>query len=95
MADAMDPLTREQVLDAKTTAILQQLIGPNVEFLSVKAVFKMAPPPFLAVAPGLVLLAGQRQALDLDRARRCHARKRLPAPRARQPPRALYPAQRR
>lgn len=40
MAEAMDPLTRKHVLDAKTTAILQQLIGPNVEFLSVKAVFK-------------------------------------------------------
>jgi len=40
MADGMDPLTRAQVTSAKTTAILQQLIGPNVEFLSVKAVFK-------------------------------------------------------
>lgn len=40
MADGMDPLTQEQVTSAKISAILQQLIGPNIEFLSVKAVFK-------------------------------------------------------
>lgn len=46
MANAMDPFTHEQVLDAKIGAILQQLIGPSVEFLSVKAVFKNAQTTF-------------------------------------------------
>jgi hypothetical protein len=42
MADAMDAFTAARVQDAKVAGILQQLIGPNVEFLSVKAVFKNA-----------------------------------------------------
>jgi ectoine hydroxylase-related dioxygenase (phytanoyl-CoA dioxygenase family) len=46
MADAMDDFTRDQVTSAKIAAILQQLIGPNVEFLSVKAVFKNATTTF-------------------------------------------------
>jgi len=40
MADGMDPITQEQVTSAKISAVLQQLIGPHIEFLSVKAVFK-------------------------------------------------------
>jgi len=46
MADSMDPYTRDSVQDAKVVAILQQLLGPNVEFLSVKAVFKNAQTTF-------------------------------------------------
>jgi ectoine hydroxylase-related dioxygenase (phytanoyl-CoA dioxygenase family) len=42
MSDQMDPFTGDRVLDAKIGKILQQLVGPNVEFLSVKAVFKNA-----------------------------------------------------
>jgi ectoine hydroxylase-related dioxygenase (phytanoyl-CoA dioxygenase family) len=42
MPEMMDAYTRTRMLDAKMLAILQQLIGPNVEFLSVKAVFKNA-----------------------------------------------------
>jgi hypothetical protein len=42
MANVMDPFTAARVQDAKIVAILQQLIGPNVEYLSVKAVFKNA-----------------------------------------------------
>lgn len=40
MCDRMDPLTATHVQSPKTVAILQQLIGPAVEFLSYKAVFK-------------------------------------------------------
>ena len=46
MADSMDPYTRDSVQDAKVVAILQQLLGPNVEFLSMKAVFKNAQTTF-------------------------------------------------
>jgi ectoine hydroxylase-related dioxygenase (phytanoyl-CoA dioxygenase family) len=46
MADSMDPYTRDRVQDPKIVAILQQLLGPNVEFLSVKAVFKNAQTTF-------------------------------------------------
>ena len=46
MADKMDPFTHEHVLAEKIGAILAQLIGPNVEFLSVKAVFKNATTTF-------------------------------------------------
>jgi len=42
MPEMMDAYTSAKVQDPKTVAILQQLIGPNVEFLSVKAVFKNA-----------------------------------------------------
>ncbi len=42
MPEMMDSYTSAKVQDAKTVCILQQLIGPNVEFLSVKAVFKNA-----------------------------------------------------
>lgn len=40
MAEAMDPLTASQVGAPRLLTALQQLIGPDVEFLSVKAVFK-------------------------------------------------------
>ncbi|MCB0079820.1 MAG: hypothetical protein KDE47_02765 [Caldilineaceae bacterium] len=40
MADDMDDYTQTQVCSDRITAALQQLIGPRVEFLSVKAVFK-------------------------------------------------------
>jgi phytanoyl-CoA hydroxylase len=46
MAEAMDPLTREHVCAARLVAGLRQLIGPDVEFLSVKAVFKNAQTTF-------------------------------------------------
>jgi len=46
MPEMMDSYTNTKVQDAKTVAILQQLIGPNVEFLSVKAVFKNAKTTF-------------------------------------------------
>jgi phytanoyl-CoA hydroxylase len=46
MSDQMDPFTRSRVLDTKIGQILQQLIGPNIEFLSVKAVFKNAKTTF-------------------------------------------------
>ena len=46
MADSMDPYTRDSVQDAKVVTILQQLLGPNVEFLSMKAVFKNAQTTF-------------------------------------------------
>lgn len=46
MPEMMDPYTADKMLDPKTVAILQQLIGPNVEFLSVKAVFKNAKTTF-------------------------------------------------
>lgn len=42
MPEMMDSYTSAKVQDAKVVQILQQLIGPNVEFLSVKAVFKNA-----------------------------------------------------
>ena len=40
MADDIDDYTQIQVCSDRITAALQQLIGPHVEFLSVKAVFK-------------------------------------------------------
>ena len=40
MSDRMDPLTAEHIQNPKTVAILQQLLGSDVEFLSIKAVFK-------------------------------------------------------
>lgn len=46
MADAMDEFTRDQLTNATVVGILQQLIGPAVEFLSVKAVFKNATTTF-------------------------------------------------
>lgn len=46
MPEMLDPYTRGRVLDSHIAAILQQLIGPNVEFLSVKAVFKNAKTSF-------------------------------------------------
>lgn len=42
MPEMMDMYTSDKVQDAKVVGILEQLIGPNVEFLSVKAVFKNA-----------------------------------------------------
>ena len=46
MADSMDAYTRDSVQAPKVVAILQQLLGPNVEFLSMKAVFKNAQTTF-------------------------------------------------
>lgn len=46
MCDAMDNLTKENVTNEKLIAAVSQLIGPNVEFLSVKAVFKNAKTSF-------------------------------------------------
>ncbi|MCC6456260.1 MAG: phytanoyl-CoA dioxygenase family protein [Caldilineaceae bacterium] len=46
MPEMMDPYTSAKVQDAKIVGILEQLIGPNVEFLSVKAVFKNAKTSF-------------------------------------------------
>jgi phytanoyl-CoA hydroxylase len=46
MSDELDAFTRSRVLDDKIGQILQQLIGPHVEFLSVKAVFKNAKTTF-------------------------------------------------
>ncbi|MEZ4863164.1 MAG: phytanoyl-CoA dioxygenase family protein [Caldilineaceae bacterium] len=46
MCDRMDPVTVAQVQSPKLLAILQQLIGPDIEFLSVKAVFKNAQTTF-------------------------------------------------
>lgn len=40
MADVMDPVTQREVTNQRILTCLQQLIGPHVEFLSVKAVFK-------------------------------------------------------
>lgn len=40
MADNMDPFSSEQLQSPRMVEILQQLIGPDVEFLSFKAVFK-------------------------------------------------------
>ena len=42
MPESMDSYTQSKVLDGRVVAVLQQLVGPNVEFLSVKAVFKNA-----------------------------------------------------
>ena len=46
MADNMDPMSSEQLLSQRMVAILQQLIGHDVEFLSYKAVFKNAKTTF-------------------------------------------------
>jgi hypothetical protein len=46
MVDDMDPLTRDNVGSARLVAALAQLIGPDIEFLSVKAVFKNAQTTF-------------------------------------------------
>lgn len=40
MADSLDPFSSAQLQSPRMVAILQQLIGPTVEFLSFKAVFK-------------------------------------------------------
>jgi phytanoyl-CoA hydroxylase len=42
MPETMDGYTSAKVQDAKIVAILNQLVGPDVEFLSVKAVYKNA-----------------------------------------------------
>lgn len=46
MAESMDPFSSVQLQSPRMTAILQQLIGPDVEFLSFKAVFKNAKTSF-------------------------------------------------
>lgn len=40
MADVLDPFFRERMKDACVVSILNRIIGPNVEFLSVKSVYK-------------------------------------------------------
>ena len=40
MADNLDPFSEEQIQTPAIIAVLRQLIGPHVEFLSMKAVFK-------------------------------------------------------
>jgi phytanoyl-CoA hydroxylase len=40
MCDRLDPVSASHLQSAKTVAILRQLIGPAIEFLSYKAVFK-------------------------------------------------------
>ncbi len=40
MSDRMDALTADHIQNPKIVAILQQLLGSDVEFLSIKAVFK-------------------------------------------------------
>lgn len=46
MSDNMDGYSRDQLQSARMVAILQQLVGPSVEFLSYKAVFKNAQTAF-------------------------------------------------
>lgn len=46
MCDNMDPYSNAQLQSPRIVAILQQLIGPSVEFLSYKAVFKNAKTAF-------------------------------------------------
>ncbi len=40
MADKLDPYFRERMRDEQVARVLTRLIGPDVEFLSVKAVYK-------------------------------------------------------
>ncbi|MDE2886721.1 MAG: phytanoyl-CoA dioxygenase family protein [Gemmatimonadota bacterium] len=40
LADVLDPFFRERMKDACVVSILNRIIGPNVEFLSVKSVYK-------------------------------------------------------
>ena len=40
MADVLDPFFAERMKDACVVSILNRIIGPNVEFLSVKSVYK-------------------------------------------------------
>ena len=44
--DELDPYLRERMADPHVAAILHALVGPEVEFLSVKAVFKSASTDF-------------------------------------------------
>jgi phytanoyl-CoA hydroxylase len=46
MADTIHPVLREGMKDDRVTPILRQIIGPDVEFLSAKAVFKNAATAF-------------------------------------------------
>ncbi|MBX3012809.1 MAG: phytanoyl-CoA dioxygenase family protein [Caldilineaceae bacterium] len=46
MADQLDSYSSDQLQHPRVVAILQQLIGPDVEFLSYKAVFKNAQTAF-------------------------------------------------
>ncbi|MAE61501.1 MAG: hypothetical protein CMJ49_09120 [Planctomycetaceae bacterium] len=46
MADAIHPMFRDAMSDAHVAAMLRQLIGANVEFLSAKAVYKNAETSF-------------------------------------------------
>lgn len=46
MSDVIDPKLRQAAADPHVVRILTQLIGPNVEFLSAKAVFKNAETSF-------------------------------------------------
>ena len=40
MADVLDPFFSERMKDAVVVSVLDRIIGPNVEFLSVKSVYK-------------------------------------------------------
>ncbi|MCY3764244.1 MAG: phytanoyl-CoA dioxygenase family protein [Gemmatimonadetes bacterium] len=40
MSDVLDPFFRERMKDACVVSVLNRIIGPNVEFLSVKSVYK-------------------------------------------------------
>jgi phytanoyl-CoA hydroxylase len=40
MADDLDPFFREKLTDARIASILDGIVGPSIEFLSVKPVFK-------------------------------------------------------
>jgi len=46
MCDEMDPVTEANTQKPELVHILNQLIGPDIEFLSVKAVFKNAKTTF-------------------------------------------------
>ena len=75
---ARSGLFRQAVSDERLLDILEAIIGPNVEFLSDKVVFKddeihVASP----LASGLAVLGGHTQNFCMGRARRCYARKRL------------------
>ena len=57
MPETLDPFFRDRMKDDCVVSILKRIIGPNVEFLSVKSVYKNKFTTFrFALAPGLVLL---------------------------------------
>src|SRR5687768_8116760 len=46
MSDVIHPVLKEAMRDDKVVPILHQIVGPNLEFLSAKAVFKNAKTAF-------------------------------------------------